>query len=233
MRRSGPAFGGRNAPGRSSRQRTIASGYSTIDGEQLRRHERGEDAADHAADREQEIELGQPLGRRPLGGEAAVDEQRDEEEIGAVDADEQSRSAARTVGSSAVIKSAAATASDEATAARLTTATDSGPPREGRHEAEQVEGQRDHPEQRHRGDVGGRNVVAPIIRLEGSAAMPIQRMRTGQRIAGVVSFGRGWSRRRGSRGQHASRAQAGHEDEAARSRASTGAPAGGESASAR
>ena len=56
--------------------------------EEPRRQQRVEDPAQDAAEREQEVELRQPVDRRPLLGETAVHEQREQEEVRRVHADE-------------------------------------------------------------------------------------------------------------------------------------------------
>ena len=77
VRRSSSAARGRRpqaAPRRST------SGYSAIADEEHRRHQRVEQPAEHAAERNPEIELRQPRRRRPIVRELAVAEERHDRE---------------------------------------------------------------------------------------------------------------------------------------------------------
>ena len=142
---------GSMTPGRQSTASAIRIGYSATQLNTYGAISAGRDAADHAAGRHPHVERGEVARRRPPPRQFAVAHQRADEEHG-----EMQRDQTDDWSNERVDDGSPRPARDEQPAVRSAT----GPVRNDRsarehdHEGQEIERERHHPQQRHRGDVG-------------------------------------------------------------------------------
>ena len=133
------------APRRAMQDRILVDA-----GEDVRRNKRGKDAAEHAAERSPQIELGEPCGRRPPAIELAVAQQRKQHEGREIDADH-----GQPKHLVAAEQADRERRNQDRHQPRDRRMRNPRPVAKHRHEGEQIERERHDPEERRRRDIGG------------------------------------------------------------------------------
>ena len=136
--------------GRSMHASAIASGYSATQENICRRNQGVEQPAQHPADRHPNVELRQMGGRRTRPGQLPVAHHRGDKERGEVQQQDQPH--LFVVGG---VEAGRQPGHQERLEPNHGPVQPSHPAGEHQHEGEEVEGQRNDPEQRHRGQIGG------------------------------------------------------------------------------